>query len=93
MSPKDFRKICHPEPDILRIKVSGDKRRTNRRTNTASPRVDPPGGQRKRYKSPRIDKKYSIFYLIICMYIFLQKFGKNILIYTITPRGASGKMF
>ena len=43
MSPKDFKKISHPEPELSTNEVSGDGR-TYGRTNTASPRVDPPGG-------------------------------------------------
>ena len=49
VSPKDFRKISLPEPDILTSWVSGD-RRTHPPMKTAPPWVDPPpspGGQPK----------------------------------------------
>ena len=47
MSPKHFRKIYHSEPELYSNKVSGDVRRDkhkDKQTNTASPRVDTPGG-------------------------------------------------
>ena len=43
LSPKDFRKMFHPEPDILTNEISGDQWNTMydiRQMNTASPRVD-----------------------------------------------------
>ena len=49
MSPKDFRKINHPQPELKVDEVSGDRPMMNeqtndKQTNKASPRVDPPGG-------------------------------------------------
>ena len=47
ISPKDFRKLFHPEPDILTNEISGDQQNTMYdiwQMNTASPRFDLPGG-------------------------------------------------
>ena len=45
MSPKDFRKISHPEPELSTNEVSGDKWMEARtEVQTASPRLDTQGG-------------------------------------------------
>ena len=52
MSPKDFRKISHLEPELKTNEVNGDER-TDERTNTASPRDDPPGGSTENLLDPQ----------------------------------------
>ena len=46
MSPKDFRKISHPEPELSTNKVSGDGRTDGRRTQPLL-ELTPQGGQLK----------------------------------------------
>ena len=59
MSPKDFRKISHLEPELKTNEVSGDER-TDEQTNTASPQVDPPGGQLKTFWTLKISPKVDL---------------------------------
>ena len=74
MSPKDFRNISHPEPEILTSCVSGN-RLTNRKTNTAVPWVDPPRGSTKKRGWLEWQDRSSIY--IICNSIWLLLLNKT----------------